>query len=90
MIRWTFVFEEGNVRSDVKEDAEDARIAEFIAASPSGLLMMPGETTTLFINLSRVKCIGRSIVDEEAEKLAAAQAEAAALVAAQPAEVIPA
>lgn len=70
MIRWIFFFEEGNVKSDVKNEEEDKRIQEFVDANPKGILQLPAEKCDIYINLDRVKCFARSIVDEEAEQLA--------------------
>ena len=87
MIRWVFLFEEGSAKSDVTDEAEDVRIAQFLENNPGGLLALPGEVQTIFVNLSRVRCIARTVMTEEQMALESAQAQAAAL-AAQPA-VIP-
>jgi len=67
MIRWVFFFEEGNVKTDVTKEDEDKRIQEFIDSNPRGTLYLPSEKVDIYINLDRVKCFCRSIVDEEAE-----------------------
>lgn len=59
MIRWTFFFEEGNIKSDVKEEAEDVRISEFILEQPRGLLYLPGDKVDIYLNLAMVKCTVR-------------------------------
>ncbi len=73
MIRWIFFFEEGNIKSDVSNEEEDNRISDFVDQNPEGTLYLPGDTLDLYVNLNRVKCIARQIVDEEAEKLAQAK-----------------
>jgi len=59
LIRWTFFFEEGNVKTDVKEEKEDARIFDFVNDSSSSVLLLPGDGTDLYVNLNHVKCIAR-------------------------------
>lgn len=61
-IQWIFFFDEGNVKSDVAEEAEDARIADFVFDSPTGVLHLPGKETDLWINLAMVKCVARTTV----------------------------
>ena len=65
MIRWTFFFEEGNVKSDVKEEKEDERIAEFIDNNRSGWLDLPGDELDIAVNMAHVKCVVRQVVKPE-------------------------
>jgi hypothetical protein len=88
MIRWTFFFDEGNVKSEVKDDEEDAKIQAFVYEGGKGLLRLPGEKIDILINLHRVKCIAREIVDEEAERQAAEAAAAQALEESKPEPVM--
>ncbi len=67
MIRWIFFFEEGNVKSDVTDEQEDARIQEFLESNPKGILHLPAGDTDIYVNLDRVKAFSRSIVNEQAE-----------------------
>ena len=66
MIRWTFYFEEGNIKSDVIEPLEDKRISEFITEQPRGLLFLPGNDVDIYVNLANVKCTVRqaNVVEE--------------------------
>lgn len=64
-IQWIFFFDEGNVKSDVTEEVEDVRIADFLFESPTGVLNLPGKETDLWINLARVKCVARTILKKE-------------------------
>lgn len=66
MIRWTFFFEEGNIKSDVKEEAEDVRISEFILQEPRGLLYLPRDKIDIYLNLAMVKCTVREAEAQEA------------------------
>lgn len=63
MIRWTFVFNEGNVQSDVTREEEDNRIGEYI--SSLGFLHLPGTDADLYINPSMAKCIVRQILEAQ-------------------------
>lgn len=74
MIRWTFFFEEGNIKSDVKEEAEDVRISEFILEQPRGLLYLPGEKVDIYLNLAMVKCTVR---EQNAQEVIPATPESA-------------
>lgn len=74
MIRWVFFFEEGNVKTDVTKEEEDVRIQEFVDANPKGILQLPTGKVDIYINLDRVKCFCRSIIDEDAEQEANAAA----------------
>ena len=58
MIRWTFFFEEGNINSDVKDEAEDMRIREFL--SKQKLLHLPGDEIDIYVNPAMVKCTVRN------------------------------
>lgn len=64
MIRWTFFFDEGNIKTDIKEIAEDRRIRGTIDTDMNGLLYLPGDQTDIIINLSKVKCFVREELQE--------------------------
>jgi ADP-ribose pyrophosphatase YjhB (NUDIX family) len=68
MIKWTFVFDQGNVSSEVKETEEDQRIWGFIEENPFGWLSIPGGNTNIMVNLSLTKCIARELIDETEKK----------------------
>lgn len=55
--RWTFYFDQENIRSDVSNPDESDRIKEYITACPDGMLSLPGDKAHIYINLARVKCI---------------------------------
>lgn len=63
-IQWIFFFDEGQVKSDVNEESEDIRIADFLCEDPTGVIRLPGKETDLWINLALVKCIARTIVQQ--------------------------
>jgi hypothetical protein len=62
MLQWIFFFDEGNVKSDITEEAEDERISNFMFDSPTGVLHLPGKETDLWVNLAMVKCVARTTV----------------------------
>jgi len=76
IIRWTFFFEEGNVKTDVDNEEQDEAISQFVEESNPGLLRLPGDEVQIFVNMSRVKCTVRQIVDKEAERIAMEKAQA--------------
>lgn len=65
MIRWTFFFDNENVKSDVTTEEEDCRIADVISNCPGTTLYIPGNNADFYINLKMVKCVLRQIVEEE-------------------------
>ena len=55
--RWTFYFDQENIRSDVRDLEEHARIEEFVMNCPHEILRLPGDQACIYVNLSRVKCV---------------------------------
>ncbi len=72
--RWTFYFDQENIRSDVSNPIESDRIKDFINCDPKGMLELPGVEATIYMNLSMVKCIVKVPVTDE--QLAAEKAQA--------------
>lgn len=64
--RWTFYFDQDNLRSNVKVEAENLRIAQFIQDNPKGLLRLTiTNQDDIYVNLDMVKCIACQVVTEE-------------------------
>ncbi len=55
MVRWTFCFKEGNIRSDAREEAEDLRLCKFMVENPTGVLYLPGDEMDIYLNMKMVK-----------------------------------
>lgn len=62
MIKYTFFFNDGNLATDVHEDAEDTRIRSSLAST--GILEVKNAKYDLYVNLSLVKCTAREVIDE--------------------------
>lgn len=64
--RWTFYFDQDNLRSEVKDEAENLRIGQYIADNPKGLLRLcVSEGNDIYVNLSMVKCFACQIFTEQ-------------------------
>ncbi len=87
--RYTFYFNQDNIRSDVSSEEESTRIAAFIKHHPHDMLKLPGDNADIYVNLSMVKCIGKVSMSQEqldAEKVCApVEAPAPAI---EPSEVV--
>ncbi len=55
--RWTFYFDQENIRSDVADLEEHARIEEFVTNCPFDILQLPGDQACIYVNLAMVKCV---------------------------------
>ncbi len=55
MVRWTFCFEEGHIKSDAREEAEDLRLCKFMVENPTGVLYLPGDEMDVYLNMEMVK-----------------------------------
>ena len=66
--RWTFYFDQENIRSDVSDMEEHLRIEEFVSKCPMEILKLPGAQACIYVNLSMVKCA--VVVDISDEQLA--------------------
>ena len=76
MRRWTFFFDEGNIKSEVSTDEEHTRISALVKEDPRGMLFLPGDNLDIYVNLSMVKCIASQPLTQEqldAEKAAKEQ-----------------
>ncbi len=65
-VRWSFVFEEGHISVDVRDEEEDLRIANGITITHE-LLYIPSQGKDAYVNLNRVKLIMREEIDEKVE-----------------------
>lgn len=65
-VRWSFVFEEGHISVEVRDEEEDLRIANGITITHE-LLYIPSQGKDAYVNLNRVKLIMREEIDEKAE-----------------------
>lgn len=71
--RWTFYFDQENIRSDVSNPEESERIGLYVTQCPEGMLELPGDAATIYVNLSMVKCIVKVAISDE--QLAAEKAQ---------------
>lgn len=67
MIKWTFAFEESHIAVEVRDEAEDKRIAACLE-TPDLLLYAPGQGRDAYVNLRAVKVVIREEINEEALK----------------------
>jgi hypothetical protein len=65
MIRWTFYFDEGSVISDVKDEGEDVRIANYVDGLE--LFEFKAAEVEFYLNPEKLKLIARQIVSDEAQ-----------------------
>jgi hypothetical protein len=63
--KWVFYFEEGSIQSESYIAQEDERIRDFITNDPKGTLSLPGSDMEIWVNLDKVKCTTRQVLDEE-------------------------
>lgn len=86
MIRWTFFFEQGSIKSEVTETDEDERIASDLQHFATGFLKLHGDVTDIYVNLHLVKCVARQELtqDQLDQELKAQEAQNVQTTAPQP------
>jgi hypothetical protein len=87
--RYTFYFNQDNIRSDVSNDEESTRITAFIKHHPHDMLKLPGDNADIYVNLALVKCIGKMSISQEQLDAEKAAAPVAPPVLAEPTPVVP-